>query len=167
MSRFLQNRPYRILIARITVVQAELTKISLLKVTVLRLHLSFKNLTQLTVDSILNDLNKWHSHLPRQMQLMNIGSAELSLGLRRTVYYAHLLYLGAVMLVYRLVAYRIQRPPILNQPHDNTAHLRTHSFASHGIAAAQHSAHILEQLMADNGVFRRCWLVMYEQLFHK
>jgi hypothetical protein len=122
--------------------------------------MTFKGLAELTVESLLADLEKWRTQLPPQMQLANMNAANLSIGLRRTIYYAHLLHLGAIMLIYRLLAYRAQRLSIINQPRDDASNIRLHKFASRGVQAAQHSAEILSQLMCDLGVFRRCWLVM-------
>ncbi|KAI9163768.1 nitrate assimilation regulatory protein nirA [Paramyrothecium foliicola] len=144
------------------IVQAELTKISILKVTVLRLHMAFKDISELTVESILGDLSRWYDELPPQMQLENLNGADLAVGLRRTIYYAHLLHLGAIMLVYRLIAYKAQRVSAIDQHTEDPVDICFHRFAYRGVMAAKRSARILDLLLTDIGVFRRCWLVMFQ-----
>jgi hypothetical protein len=48
------------------VVQTELTKIAKLKANILQMHLAFKELTILAMESILDDLKGWQQPTPTQ-----------------------------------------------------------------------------------------------------
>ena len=60
MCQFLDLKAYRL----VTVVQGEMTKISLLKADILRTHLVFKDLSVLMIESRLQNLDSWHERLP-------------------------------------------------------------------------------------------------------
>ncbi|KAL5592299.1 hypothetical protein FOBRF1_013325 [Fusarium oxysporum] len=147
------------------VVQTEMTKISLLNADILRMHLSIKELPSQAIASINKDLQDWHNQLPRQMHLPNLYREDLSVQVRRTILATHLLYLGATMLLYRRIASLFvqlsgigHRHGILWKPMENT-------FLNHvdqGVTAATHSARILGLLRAEAGIFKRCWLIIFQ-----
>lgn len=143
-------------------VQSELTKISILKADILRLNLLFKDLSFLTIETILLDLREWHAQLPSLMHLHNVQNASLPWNLRLTIYHVHLLYLGAFMLLYRRIASQIVKNRGI--PGDRTLPSRPSKelvgCAEEGVLSAKSTARILGTLMADNGVFKKCWLVM-------
>lgn len=142
--------------------QSELTKISILKADILRLNLVFKDLSFLTIESILLDLREWDAQLPFVMRLENVRDANLPWNLRLTIYHTHLLYLGAFMLLYRRIASQIVRSRDFSGdrtlpwlPSKELARC-----AEQGVQAAKKSARILEILMEEKGIFKKCWLVM-------
>lgn len=145
-------------------VQSELTKISILKADILRLNLLFKDLSFLTIETILLDLREWHAQLPSLMHLHNVQNASLPWNLRLTIYHVHLLYLGAFMLLYRRIASQIVKNRGI--PGDRTLPSRPSKelvgCAEEGVLSAKSTARILGTLMADNGVFKKCWLVIYQ-----
>jgi hypothetical protein len=144
-----------------------MTKISLLKADILRMHLAFKELTDRAATSIMKDLDDWHSQLPPQMLLANIARDDLPFGYQLSIFHAHLLYLGAVILLYRriasqfvqsfglLVGSNVQRAALWD-PSENTFLNQM----ARSVMAAKHSARILGLLMDKHGIFKRCWLVM-------
>ncbi|QKD57570.2 uncharacterized protein FOBCDRAFT_140392 [Fusarium oxysporum Fo47] len=148
-----------------TVVQTEMTKISLLNADILRMHLSFKELPSQAIASINKDLQDWHNQLPRQMHLPNLYREDLSVEVRRSILATHLLFLGATMLLYRRIASQFVQHSgighgysILWKPIENT-------FLNHvdqGVTAATHSSRILSLLRAEAGIFKRCWLVIFQ-----
>ncbi|KAK8017784.1 hypothetical protein PG993_014110 [Apiospora rasikravindrae] len=148
------------------IVQNEMAKIALLKAKVMRMHLAFKELTPRSIQSIMDDLQTWYSRLPWQMRLENLMHSEHSASIQRSGFHVHLLYLGGMMLCYRRVAAQItqpmQQPREIPFPEGEMALLLDH--CEQAVVAAATSARILRLLLEGNGVFKRCWLIMYEPL---
>ncbi|KAK3328166.1 hypothetical protein B0T19DRAFT_423831 [Cercophora scortea] len=150
------------------IVQAEMTKISLLNAEILRTHLASKELTGLAMDSAMCKLQQWHSSLPNAMLLANLGRQDLPDSVRRSIYHVHLLYLGAMMLLYRRIASQFVRTePACNPGSEDDScvvdmelHKNMLARAHQGVIAAKHSARILGLLLAEKGIFKRCWLVI-------
>ena len=159
----LLNEPVANINIPFLVVQTEMAKISLLKVSILRLNLTFKDLSPLATESMTRDLQDWYEKLPAVMSLVNLAQGTIPPAVRWSIYYIHLLYLGAIMLLYRRVASHLcqsfapeQRRTILSQ-----------SFVEYlngpverGVNAAKQSATILGLIINNDGLFKRCWLVM-------
>jgi hypothetical protein len=151
------------------IAQAEMTKISLLQARILRSHLALKVLTPDALDSALQTLQTWHETLPPQLLLANLGRTDMSEQDRRTIFYAHLLYLGAIILVYRRVVSQVvqdSRDGVdINLPTAAEVSLQPLagillSQADKGMFAAKYTARILGLLLANRGIVQRCWLVM-------
>lgn len=146
-----------------TVVQIEMTKISLLNADILRMHLSSKEMTCQAMDSIDKDLQDWHNLLPSEMHLPNLCRQDLPVEARRSILATHLLYLGTRMLLYRRLASQF----VWSSPtHESNAARESYednllSHADHAITAAKQSSRILGLLQAEKGIFKKCWLVMY------
>jgi hypothetical protein len=151
------------------VAQAEMTKISLLQARILRSHLALKVLTLDALDSALQALQSWHETLPPQLLLVNLGRTDMGEQDRRTIFYAHLLYLGAIILVYRrAVSQVVQGSRVGGDTHLPTAAdvslqplaATLLSQADKGMFAAKYTARILGLLLANREIVQRCWLVM-------
>ncbi|KAK5656726.1 hypothetical protein OQA88_4274 [Cercophora sp. LCS_1] len=145
-------------------VQSEMTRISLLKAEILRTHLSLKELTAPALNSALEALEKWHKGLPRAMRLEHLHEKDLEDIVRRSLFHVHLLYLGAHILLYRRIASQLiqkQRPGSTEVVRDEWEKTLL-SHAEKGITAAKHSARILGLLLAEQGIFKRCWLVIFQ-----
>ncbi|KAM7214844.1 hypothetical protein V8F06_009752 [Rhypophila decipiens] len=149
-------------------VQAEMTKISIINAEILRMHLTKHELSAEAMDSILKTLRDWHANLPSRMLLANLVGQTLTDEVRRSIYHAHLLYLGALILVYRRIASAAARSVQLDQANSTgkeiivTLDQVTKSRAKDGIVAARYSASILGLLLAEKGIFKRCWLVIFQ-----
>jgi hypothetical protein len=142
-----------------------MTKITLIKANILRMNLTLKKFKSSSIPSIIRDLEDWYSKLPEQMGVTNILNEELEVSLRRTICHVHLLYLGTVMLLYRRVTSHVVKSCSVEQNRLNPVLLGSQTdtvrlVVEKGLQAAQLSARILSLLFSDNGVFRRCWLVM-------
>jgi hypothetical protein len=145
-----------------------MTKICLLKVYILRTNLAFKELTLLSIESIMTDLRTWYGQLPDRLHIASMEPETLVAETRRSIYHIHLLYLGAIMLLYRRIASQFVRSygqdkerDVLWKPLERLLH-----YAEEGFAAAKQSAHILALLLQEDGIFKRCWLVMLVGIFH-
>ncbi|KAH7130893.1 hypothetical protein EDB81DRAFT_727833 [Dactylonectria macrodidyma] len=149
----------------ITVVQTEITKIALLNADILRMHLSSKELTSQSMDSVNKDIQHWHNELPSQMHLTNICRQDLPLEARRSILGTHLLYLGTTMLLYRRITSQFVRSSGIDHGHDIMWKPFEKTFLSHAdqaMTAARHSARILSLLQAEQGIFKRCWLIIFQ-----
>ncbi|KAK4450192.1 nitrogen assimilation transcription factor nit-4 [Podospora aff. communis PSN243] len=153
------------------IAQAEMTKISLLQARILRSHLALKVLTPDALDSALQTLQTWHETLPPQLLLANLGRTDMSEQDRRTIFYAHLLYLGAIILVYRRVVSQVVQDSRvgtdINLPTAAEVSLQPLagillSQADKGMFAAKYTARILGLLLANRGIVQRCWLVIFQ-----
>lgn len=123
----------------------------------------FKDIALLTTHSVVQDLQRWYDNLPQELHIERMGDVELPLESRRSLYHVHLLYLGAIMLLYRRIATQhlhLQEmetcPTVL--PSLNPAHVAEHG--ERGLLAAISSARILKLALDEGGIFKRCWLVM-------
>ena len=146
----------------VIVVQTELAKICLIKADILRMHLAFKELTLLSIDPIRKDIQGWYQDMPCEMRLDYAGRADLPLETRRSILYVHLLYLGAIMLLYRRLASQLIRSLYVEKDRDILKNpmgelLNTH--CNEGVLAACSSARILKIMLEDECVYKRCWIV--------
>lgn len=143
------------------IVQTEMAKIAVLNANILERIYAFKDVSILAVKTITNDLRQWHANLPPSMHLATIAEHGICIELRRTIYFVHLMYLGAMMLLYRrIMAATAQK----RGPHmwglDQRCEEITR-YVEEGLLAATQSARILGLLLSGNGIFKRCWLCMY------
>ncbi|KAK4202054.1 hypothetical protein QBC40DRAFT_47121 [Triangularia verruculosa] len=143
------------------IVQAEMTKISLLKAGILKNRLAFQEITTGGMDGIVKELEEWHSRLPDDMRLGNL--LVFRAHVRWSIYHVHLLYLGAFMLVYRRLA--AQCITLYKPGNRNLLEIRNRTvikLVKQGVDSARDSARILRLLHDDRGIFKRCWLVIFQ-----
>ena len=140
-----------------------MTKISVLKAGILRMHLAFKELSVLTIESIMKDLQAWYDQLPPSMNLVNFQREDFPVEARRSIYHAHLLHLGAIILLHRRIASQLIRSYGL-EPERSILWLPQRkaliSNTAQGVLAAKNSARTMGLLLEENGIFKRCWLIM-------
>ncbi|KAH6988735.1 hypothetical protein EDB80DRAFT_175252 [Ilyonectria destructans] len=147
------------------IVQTEMTKISLLNADILRMHLSSKELTSQAMDSINKEIQDWHNQLPSQMHLANICRGDLPVEARRSILATHLLYLGTTMLLYRRITLQFVQSSGIDCGDDILSKLFEDTFLNHAdqaVTAARHSARILGLLHTEKGIFKRCWLIIFQ-----
>ncbi|KXX73636.1 Nitrogen assimilation transcription factor nit-4 [Madurella mycetomatis] len=144
-------------------VQAEITKISLLKADILRTHLAVEELSTPSMNSIREVLYNWHEQLPPQVQLQYLQNPGLPPLVRWSIYHTHLLYQGAFMLVYRRIVARCFRA---YRNGDGMSYIADNPVAlglvEQGVRSAKDSARILGLLLSEEGVIRRCWIVIFQ-----
>jgi hypothetical protein len=140
-----------------------MARICLLKAEILRMHMVFKDLTSPAVETIRKDLQGWYDELPEALRLEATAHESLPVGIKRSILHLHMLYLGAIMLLYRRVATMFLKSYANGGP-CSTLHLHPiQAFAqqsTEAILAASTSARIAKLLLEDEGVFKHCWLVM-------
>ncbi|KAI8712194.1 Zn(2)-C6 fungal-type domain-containing protein [Fusarium sp. LHS14.1] len=146
------------------IVQIEMTKISLLNADILRMHLSSEEMALQAIDAIDKDLQDWHDLLPSEMHLPNLCRQDLPVEARRSILATHLLYLGTRMLLYRRIASQfVWSPPTREKNAARESYEATLlSHADQAITAAKQSSRILGLLQAEKGIFKKCWLIIFQ-----
>jgi hypothetical protein len=145
-----------------------MTKITPMKASILRTNLMTRTFTFLSTQSIMQDLEDWYSELPHQMHVSKIGQEDLAVEVRRTICHVHLLYLGTVLLLYRRVLSHAAQSCDSEQEQSHLGLLSSLGSQAATVSqitekrplAAKLSARILDLLLTEDGVCRRCWVVM-------
>ncbi|KAG8415917.1 hypothetical protein J3459_013976 [Metarhizium acridum] len=147
------------------VVQTEMARICLLKAEILRMHLVFKDLTIPAVETIRGDLQSWYEELPESMRLGAPAHENLPVGTKRSILHLHMLYLGAIMLLYRRVATQFLQSFAVGGL-NGSLHLHPREAfvqqSAEAVLAASTSSRIVKLLLDDGGVFKHCWLVIFQ-----
>lgn len=113
--------------------------------------------------SVVQDLQQWYDNLPEKLHIEHMGDLDLPLEARRSLYHVHLLYLGAIMLLYRRIALQHLQSQETGSDRTILPDLDAGNVAEHGergLLAAISSARILKLALDEGGIFKRCWLVM-------
>lgn len=137
-------------------VQTEMVKIGILKREIIRTDVSDKRGSAPSYENVLQTLHQWHQEMPDTMRLTNlVETPDITKDIRVSIYTIHLLYLGALILIYRTVLNRPQQlideqPEKLRQIHNEA------------VTAAQQSSRIFNLLRQDNGIHQRCWLSIFQ-----
>jgi hypothetical protein len=110
-----------------------------------------------TIQMLRDDLSSFREEIPNGMTLNHLLlSTELPSDLRRNVFYMHLFYMSAYMLIYRLIL----RHGISHANSGDVGPPEAHKAAGDGLMAAKHSARILHLLRSRSAILRICWLSM-------
>ncbi|CAK7216716.1 hypothetical protein SBRCBS47491_002922 [Sporothrix bragantina] len=149
------------------IIQMESAKIAILKVEVLRIHLTFKKITVLSFESVTRDLQSWYDKLPHSIHLRSLEhNSSLPPDVLRSAYHLHLLYMGAILLIYRRMA--SQYGHVANNRQSGQPFLGDGpeavplSLLKQGIEAARTSASICSLLLQDDPRARRSWIVILQ-----
>jgi hypothetical protein len=129
------------------------------------MHLSFRELTTLSVRSILDDLQTWYRRIPPQIKLYSEQHQNIDSLTKWSIYHVHLLYLGANVLLYRRMLAQHVKSWHTNADDDGQQPYLKKFFSDQGdqtIVAAKGSARILTLLLQECGIFKRCWLVIFQ-----
>lgn len=142
-------------------VQGEMAKIAALKAKMLRAITSDKAPSPAVISTIQSDLHNWHDQLPKVMRLANLVSMGIETQHRHKIFFVHLLYLGALMLLQRcIMSHWITEDgdfeAIPNLPREILDCIRD------GHSAAKQSARILGLLRQEGGVVKRCWICIFQ-----
>jgi hypothetical protein len=85
-------------------IHQEMTKVSLLKANILRMHLSSPELSVQAIGGAEQELHDWYRQLPAEMQLIDLMEGQRLPDMARwSIFHIHLLHLGAIMLLFRRV----------------------------------------------------------------
>lgn len=129
------------------------------------MQVSFKGQSISSLESMMKELQDWYQLLPAPLQLTSLvqQAAILPDGVWVSICHTHLLYLGAIMLLHRRTVFQCMETQTSNIEDQNMLlpdRKQLIERSSDGVAAAKHSATILNMLMERGTLFKRCWLVM-------
>jgi hypothetical protein len=144
------------------VLQTEMTRISLKSAEILRSYAHGYEINHNTIQSVSNEIRVWYARLPPELRLSYLSKDHLSNEARQAVYHIQLLYLGAIMFLYRRVithVMQVQRREKPFQPVDNGL-TYLGSYMEDGLIATRHSARVLTLLQSEEGVYKKYWLAM-------
>lgn len=141
-------------------IQDIVTSVAILKAKTLRVLWNCRSALDL-LNSILpleEHLRTWYGRLPHAAQL-NQSSTGSYMPLKTSIYYAHLLHMGATMLIFRRCLAMLRHPrdrDDLSEEHQESLEATLHD----GINAAQHTARILFLVREASQSVRHCWITM-------
>ena len=142
------------------VVQTEMAKVATLKANILATISGSKVLSPGLISSIRINLSAWHTHLPRRMRLLTMVEMGIEQQHQHKIYFVHLLYLGALMLLQRCIMFHW-----LTGEEDTEARLavctETLESIQDGYMAARQSVRILALLKQEGGAVKRCWICIF------
>ncbi|CAK7268229.1 hypothetical protein SEPCBS119000_002953 [Sporothrix epigloea] len=149
------------------IVQMESVKVVILTVEILRIYLSNENITIAGFESVTRDLRSWYDKLPHEIHLGSLEqNSTFPLDVLRAAYQLHLLYMGAVLLIYRRIVslHAFSSSATKRNQEINSNNLETIpiSLLQQGITAARTSASICSLLLQDDASARRSWIVLLQ-----
>ncbi|KAF1345878.1 hypothetical protein BDV97DRAFT_30132 [Delphinella strobiligena] len=142
------------------IVQTEMAKISSLKADMLTTITTCKTLSPRVLASIRTDLQAWQTGLPEVMSITHLFDADLEKHHKHKIYFVHLLYLGACMLLQRSIVSQWA----VGVEYPSTSDLSTEAleFISDGYTAAKQSSRLLGLLSEGDGAVKRCWICIFQ-----
>ncbi|KAI1875106.1 uncharacterized protein JN550_002535 [Neoarthrinium moseri] len=115
--------------------------------------------------TIIQDLRRWYSRMPKEIRLDYEGRDSLPPGIKWSIYHVHLLYLGANILLYRRMVSQLLQTKSVDHGQGMLSRPFREVFDEHGeqaLLAAKDSARILNLMLQEEGIFQRCWLVIFQ-----
>ncbi|KAI0409244.1 hypothetical protein F4802DRAFT_241299 [Xylaria palmicola] len=146
------------------VVQREMACIAVLQAKIIHMPIPHDDLS-LTIESVARDLDTCYAGLHQLMRIREVASQNLPPEVRRSIYLVHLLYLGADMLLFRRIACMTIRPAnkqgglLIPQQPSREQYLKQENRA---LLAARGSARIVQIMMDEHSVSKRCCLVNFQ-----
>ena len=136
------------------------TTIDILKATAMRMLWTCSDVSALlhVVRDLQERFGDWYEHLPDAAQLIRLGD-NAQTPLQSSIYYVHLLHLGAVMLMFRHCLAGLQFPgdrESLSSEQRSTMHAALYD----GLQAAQQSARMTYLTQQLSPSVRNCWAMM-------
>jgi len=137
------------------------TTIATLKATTMRILWACSDVAGLlhAIAGLQWRFGDWYHHLPDAAQLIRLGN-DAQTPLQSSIYYVHLLHLGAVMLMFRHCLAGLQ---FSGDRESLSIEQRTvmHAALNDGLQAAQQSARMTYLTRRFAPSVRHCWTMMY------
>ena len=112
-----------------------------------------------SIHSLQDQLRDWYGRLPLEAQLIQLGTTA-HVPLKTSIYYLHLLHLGAVMLIFRHCLAGVRCVEDRRRLSDEQRTLMDKTLLD-GLVAAQHSARMIHMIREASDSVRHCWITMY------
>lgn len=135
--------------------------IAILKATTMRMLWACSDVPGLLLSlrDLQEQLGEWYGRLPFEAQLAQLGGDSRT-PIKSSIYYVHLLHLGAIMLMFRHCLAGLQFP---GDRESLSAEQRStmNAALNDGLQAAQHSARMTFLIQQVSQSLRHCWTMMY------
>lgn len=112
-----------------------------------------------SIQSLRNQLRDWYEALPPEAQLLQLGT-DTRIPMKTSIYYVHLLHLGAVMLMFRYCVSGLKSEGSRSKLNEEERKIAGETL-SDGLLAAQQSARIVSLIRDASQSVRHCWVTMY------
>ncbi|KAF2005994.1 hypothetical protein P154DRAFT_518226 [Amniculicola lignicola CBS 123094] len=122
--------------------------------------------TRDNIDALAHKLERWRTNLPPILQLSSLTSGEpteLTIYQKRAILMVHILYLGAVILLYRQLLVATAEKHLAGDAKwelDLTAD-DARTYVHECALAAQQTVRILRLIAFDGTLTKRCWIMIY------
>jgi hypothetical protein len=142
-------------------VQKGVASIAVLKAATMRTLWGCNDAIKLlnSIRFLQDQLRDWYGRLPLEAQLIQLGTAA-HVPLKTSIYYLHLLHLGAVMLIFRHCLAGVRGVEDRKRLSDEQRTLMDKTLHD-GLVAAQHSARMIHMIREASESVRHCWITMY------
>jgi hypothetical protein len=137
------------------------TTIAILKATAMRMLWTCSDVPALlhVIQGLQGKFFDWYEHLPDAAQLLRLGDGAQT-PLQSSIYYVHLLHLGAVMLMFRHCLAGLQFSADRESLSSDQREIM-HAALNDGLKAAQQSARMTHLMREFSFSVRHCWAMMY------
>ena len=137
------------------------TTIAILKATAMRMLWTCSDVPALlhVIQGLQGKFFDWYEHLPDAAQLRRLGDGAQT-PLQSSIYYVHLLHLGAVMLMFRHCLAGLQFSADRESLSSDQREIM-HAALNDGLKAAQQSARMTHLMREFSPSVRHCWAMMY------
>ncbi|KAJ8107324.1 hypothetical protein OPT61_g8944 [Boeremia exigua] len=147
-------------------IHTQTSKIGLIAAEIAKTLAAPELATRENVDMLTQKLETWRLEVPLILQLPTLtseGPSDLSLYQRRAILMVHIMYLGAVILIYRQLLVATAEGQLTDGAASSLSFSGTDArrFRNECAIAGQTIARILRLISFDGTLTRRCWLIIY------
>ncbi|KAH6621755.1 hypothetical protein C7974DRAFT_210390 [Boeremia exigua] len=147
-------------------IHTQTSKVGLIAAEIAKTLASPELATRENVEMLTQKLETWRSEVPLILQLPTLtseGPSDLTLYQRRAVFMVHIMYLGALILIYRQLLVATAEGQLTDGASSNLAFSESDArhFRNECAIAGQTIARILRLISFDGTLTRRCWLIIY------
>lgn len=138
-------------------IQGRIADITVLKTKIVRELYMRTDLQASSISALRLELRGWHDRLPQNMQISNLLEPNIAPKSRLAIYFAHLFYLGAMMLLLRRIFSGCTGPDEAALMLQSNVSRDLFEAVDEGFGAAKITARILNQLLVEEAVYQQCW----------
>ncbi|KAH9875665.1 hypothetical protein IAQ61_003129 [Plenodomus lingam] len=147
-------------------IHVQMSKIGLIAAEIAKTLASPELVTRENIQMLTQKLENWRLDVPPMLQipaLTSNASPDLTVFQRRAILMVHIMYLGALVLLYRQLLVATAEAQLTDgaAAHSNFSADDARIYRSECATAAQQIARILKLISSDGTLTRRCWIVIY------
>ncbi|KAE8847429.1 hypothetical protein HRS9122_04336 [Pyrenophora teres f. teres] len=148
-------------------IHSQISKINLIAAEVAKTLASPELATRGNISALTEKLEQWRQAVPHALQMPTLLSSEgqdLTLFQRRAIFMLHIMYLGALVLLYRQLLVATAEAQLIDGTASSLNNLSTNDvklYRQQCATAAQNIARMLGLIDFDGTLTTRCWIVIY------